>query len=148
MKSQKKRTDSVLRPFHLAIPTSNIIELSNWYVKIFNCKIGRTSKDWIDLDFYGHQLVLHYDNKIDNLVATNIVDSKNVPTRHFGIILKNNQWELLKNRLLINNIDFIIKPYTRFSGEKGEQKTMFLLDPEKNALEFKSFKSDTMIFQK
>ena len=101
MKSQKKKIDLSLRPFHLAIPTSNIIELSNWYVRTFDCKIGRTSKDWIDLDFYGHQLVLHYDNNIYNLVATNIVDSKNIPTRHFGIILKDDQWERLKDRLLM-----------------------------------------------
>jgi len=47
---------------------------------------------------------------------------------------------------LESDIDFIIEPHTRFKGEPGEQSTMFFLDPSGNALEFKAFKSDDMIF--
>lgn len=145
-KSQKKKIDTTIRPFHLAIPSSNIIKLSKWYIETLNCKMGRTSKDWIDLNFYGHQLVLHYDQKIKNTSSINVVDSKNIPTRHFGIILENSQWENLRNTLVEKKIQFIIKPHIRFQGKKGEQKTMFFLDPENNALEFKSFKNNNMIF--
>ena len=43
---------------------------------------------------------------------------------------------------------FVIKPYIRFKGKIGEQATMFFLDPDNNALEFKTFKNDKMIFEK
>ena len=43
--------------------------------------------------------------------------------------------------------DFLINPCTRFRGSPGEQKTMFIQDPSGNAIEFKAFKSDNMIFQ-
>ena len=42
--------------------------------------------------------------------------------------------------------EFIIEPYIRFEGEVGEQATMFLLDPSGNALEFKAFADEKMIF--
>ena len=42
--------------------------------------------------------------------------------------------------------DFKVEPYTRFKGSKGEQSTMFVIDPSGNYLEFKSFKNDEMIF--
>jgi hypothetical protein len=40
----------------------------------------------------------------------------------------------------------VIEPHTRFAGEAGEQSTMFVLDPAGNALEFKAFADDSMIF--
>jgi extradiol dioxygenase family protein len=43
-------------------------------------------------------------------------------------------------------IAFLIEPHIRFCGQVGEQATMFFLDPSGNALEFKSFASDAMIF--
>jgi extradiol dioxygenase family protein len=37
-------------------------------------------------------------------------------------------------------VRFVIEPHVRFSGQPGEQATMFLLDPSGNALEFKAFR--------
>ncbi len=42
----------------------------------------------------------------------------------------------------------MIEPYVRFEGQVGEQATMFFTDPSGNALEFKSFGDDAMIFAK
>jgi len=42
--------------------------------------------------------------------------------------------------------DFIIAPTTKFAAEVGEQITMFFLDPSGNALEFKTFRHNSMIF--
>ena len=75
-------------------------------------------------------------------------DGDNVPVRHFGVILKPKEWERLKISLEEKNIKFLIKPNTRFKGLKGEQHTLFILDPSGNALEFKSFKNDSIIFEK
>ena len=45
-------------------------------------------------------------------------------------------------------IEFVIEPYIRFEGQVGEQATLFFLDPENNALEFKAFKDINQLFSK
>ena len=133
-------------PFHLAFPINDINETKSFYKKILGCKIGREDVKWVDFDFFGHQLSAHV--KPDELKNTkkNAVDGKEVPVRHFGVILEWEAWHSLSEKLKENNISFIIEPYIRFEGEVGEQATMFFLDPSGNALEFKSFKDPKQIF--
>ena len=139
---------SNLRPFHLAIPVYDINQTKDWYIKYLKCKVGRESKEWIDFNFFGHQLTAHLTKKTELKLKSNIVDTKNIPISHFGIILKYNEWLSLSEWLIKLNTDFIINPYTRFKGKVGEQSTMFITDPSNNYLEFKSFKSDSNIFKK
>ena len=134
-----------LRPFHLAFPVSNIIETKEWYTRILGCSIGRETERWIDFDFFGHQISAHLSDTLDS-VTHNQVDSKEIPSKHFGIILNLSDWNILAKRLTDLKIEFKIDPYTRFKGEKGEQSTLFIEDPSGNCLEFKSFKNDEMIF--
>lgn len=136
----------MLRPFHLAVPVTNLERDTKFYTEILGCKSGRFAKRWMDIDFFGHQLALHLIDKEENDIPTNLVDGKNVPARHFGIILEWNEWHKLKERLASHKIEFIIKPYIRFSGEIGEQATMFFRDPSGNYLEFKAFKHEKQLF--
>jgi extradiol dioxygenase family protein len=57
-------------------------------------------------------------------------------------------WQALAERLKAAGTRFVIEPHIRFPGEPGEQATMFLLDPSGNALEFKAFADDSMVFAK
>ena len=134
-----------LPPFHLAIPVHNLQKAREFYGSILNCQQGRSSDHWIDYNFFGHQLVVHLDDKI-NPKSYNTVDGKNVPIPHFGLVLDWHDWKLLKKKLEAANIDFIVEPYIRFEGEIGEQATMFFLDPSSNALEFKAFKNINQLF--
>ena len=134
-----------LRPFHLAFPVSNIKETKEWYIQVLGCSVGRESDRWIDFNFFGHQISAHLSEKLDS-ITHNQVDSKQIPSRHFGIILTSLDWNTLVERLTDLKIEFKINPYTRFKGEKGEQSTLFIKDPSENFLEFKSFKNDKMIF--
>ena len=136
-----------IRPFHLAIPVTNLENAKKFYINLLDCKIGRTSNSWIDLNFFGHQLVLHLSKKNKFDEKTNYVDDKQIPIPHFGIILTWKEWQKLANQTK-NKIEFKVKPYIRFKGEIGEQATMFFLDTDGNALEFKAFKNDKMIFKK
>ena len=79
---------------------------------------------------------------------SNEVDAKDVPVPHFGIVLEWEQFDVFSKKLMSSDIKFIIEPYLRFKGLPGEQKTMFFKDPFGNALEFKSFKHDSNIFNK
>ena len=134
-----------MRPFHLAFPVDNLATTRDFYTEILGCKEGRSSDRWIDFDMYGHQVVAHL---VDTLarVETNQVDGDNVPASHCGVLLEMKDCEALAARLKVSGIKFIIEPHIRFKGEPGEQATMFFLDPCGNALEFKSFNRDDMIF--
>ena len=134
-----------MRPFHLAFPVDNLEKTREFYTKILGCNEGRSSDRWIDFDMYGHQVVAHLIDKVEK-VQTNPVDGDDVPASHFGVILELDDWEALAERLKKIDMNFIIEPHIRFKGEAGEQATMFFLDPCGNALEFKAFKNDDMIF--
>ncbi len=139
-----------MNPFHLAIPVKNLSVTRTFYKEILECSEGRTSKEWVDFDFFGHQLVLHEnpDLSISNRSSSNEVDGHNVPIPHFGVVLDWEDWIKLSERLKAKQINFIIAPYIRFEGKIGEQATMFFLDPENNALEFKAFKNIDQLFAK
>ena len=136
-----------LSPFHLAIPVQEITTTRNFYRDVLGCKEGRSTDHWVDFDFFGHQLVIHLNQSKKNIDTENIVDGKNVPVPHFGIVLDWQMFTQIEKRIK-NKVEFIIKPYVRFKGERGEQKTMFFKDPSGNALEFKSFKNIDQLFEK
>ena len=139
---------SAIRPFHLAIPVHDLEIAREFYGDILGCSTGRESENWIDFNFFGHQLVTHLDKNMNISDSTNTVDGNRVPVPHFGIILKKKDWDTLAHTLSFSNIDFIIEPRTRFKDNTGEQSTMFIKDPSGNALEFKSFHDDGHIFIK
>ena len=137
---------SAIRPFHLAIPVHDLEIAREFYGDILGCSTGRESENWIDFNFFGHQLVTHLDKNMNISDSTNTVDGDRVPVPHFGIILKKKDWDTLAKKLSAANVDFIIEPRTRFKDNTGEQSTMFINDPSGNALEFKSFQDDGHIF--
>lgn len=135
-----------LMPFHLAIPVDDLEKCRNFYRETMGCEEGRSDTHWVDFNFYGHQLVIHYKPSGGNEAYTNEVDGHNVPLPHFGVVLKWEDWEKLAESLKLKGISFVIEPYIRFKGEVGEQATMFFHDPAGNALEFKAFKNIDQLF--
>lgn len=136
-----------LRPFHLAIPVDNVEKARVFYRDILQLEEGRSSNHWVDFDFFGHQLVIHFKEKELSTDHHNQVDGKAVPVPHFGVVL---EWEDFHAfaKAITPHINFIIEPYIRFEGKVGEQATMFFNDPCGNALEFKAFKDDSQLFAK
>jgi uncharacterized protein len=135
-----------LRPFHLAFPVHDLAEARGFYGRIMGCAEGRSSDQWIDFDFYGHQIVAHLAAPARAVAAHNPVDGHDVPVPHFGIVLTMAQWEELAARLSAAGTRFGIEPHIRFKGQVGEQATMFFYDPSGNALEFKAFADDSQLF--
>lgn len=134
--------------FHLAFPVRDLEEARAFYGGLLGCPEGRSSPDWIDFDFYGHQIVAHLSPDEVGHKSTSAVDGEDVPVRHFGAILTLPQWEEMAEKLKAANTKFVIEPQIRFKGEPGEQATLFFLDPSGNALEFKAFADDAMVFAK
>lgn len=134
-----------IRPFHLAIPVDNVEKARAFYRDVLQLEEGRSSDHWVDFNFFGHQLVIHYkEASVDDSIV-NEVDGKAVPIPHFGVVL---EWEQFHTfaKDIASHVSFVIEPYVRFEGLVGEQATMFFYDPCGNALEFKAFKDDNQIF--
>ena len=139
---------SLIAPFHLAIPVDDLEAARYFYGTVLACPEGRSDELWTDYNFFGHQLVIHYQPKSDLVQQSNPVDGHDVPVPHFGVVLPWEEWEHLANQLKKAGISFDIEPYIRFKGQVGEQATMFFRDPCNNALEFKAFKDIGLLFAK
>jgi extradiol dioxygenase family protein len=135
--------------FHLAFPVTDLEKAREFYSGILGCSTGRESNNWIDFNFFGHQIVAHLVDSEDHPASScNEVDGHAVPATHFGIIL---DWGLFGEfviKLKRAGVDFVIDPYVRFEGRKGEQSTLFIRDPSGNYLEFKAFRDVDMLFDK
>lgn len=107
-------------PFHLAFPVHDLALARRFYGGMLGCPEGRSSPEWVDFNFFGHQIVAHLAPDETGLAR----------------------------RLKALGIGFVIEPYIRFKGEPGEQATMFFLDPSGNAIELKAFADITKLFAK
>jgi extradiol dioxygenase family protein len=138
-----------LRPFHIAFPVNDLEAARHFYGEVLGCAEGRSSQQWIDFDFFGHQIVAHLKPGAEAEAGhNNPVDGHDVPVPHFGVVLTQEQWRGLAERVRAAGVRFVIEPYTRFEGQVGEQSTMFFLDPAGNALEFKAFADLSQLFAK
>jgi extradiol dioxygenase family protein len=137
-----------LPPFHLAFPVHDIAAARSFYGELLGCPEGRSAPDWVDFNFFGHQIVAHLAPGQAGHASHSAVDGDEVPVRHFGVVMNMEQWHEAAGRLKGANISFIIEPHIRFKGEVGEQATMFFLDPSGNALEFKAFADPSSLFAK
>lgn len=139
---------TTIPPFHLAFPVHDLAAARAFYGELLGCPEGRSSPDWIDFNFYGHQIVAHLAPDECANSALSQVDGHGVPVRHFGAVLSIPQWEELAAKLKAVGTEFVIEPYIRFKGEPGEQATMFFRDPSGNAVEIKAFASLESLFAK
>ena len=131
-------------PFHLAFPVDDLAAARTFYGGVLGCAEGRSSDEWIDFDFFGHQIVAHLAPAPDR-TASNPVDGHDVPVPHFGLVLPMQDWRDLADRLT-GQVDFVIEPTVRFAVQPGEQATMFFRDPSGNALEIKAMADPGALF--
>jgi len=137
-----------MQPFHLAFPVTSLAKARSFYGDLLGCSEGRSSDEWVDFNFYGHQIVAHLSPHEAGHHHTSEVDGDNVPVRHFGMVLDMHEWERLATKLKDAQTQFVIEPHIRFKGQVGEQATMFFLDPCGNAVEFKAFADPSRLFAK
>src|SRR6476469_966564 len=138
-----------LPPFHLAFPVHDLEAARAFYGGLLGCPEGRSAAEWIDFDFFGHQIVAHLDPAMRPRPHHNPVDGRDVPVPHFGAVLPLDEWERIAERLqAAEAVEFVIEPTIRFRGEAGEQATMFFRDPSGNALEIKAMRDPANLFRK
>lgn len=137
-----------LPPFHLAFPVDDLAAARRFYGGLLGCNEGRSAKEWVDFELYGHQIVAHLARRRPEAGSSNSVDGDDVPVPHFGVVLPMTDWKALAERLEAAGVEFVIAPTIRFEGQAGEQATMFFLDPSGNALEFKAMANPANLFAK
>ena len=132
----------------MAFPVHNLDEARMFYGGVLGCPEGRSSPEWVDFDFFGHQIVAHLSVEEGGCEGANEVDGEQVPVRHFGLIVSPSKFREISGNLREKNIKFVIEPQVRFKGRPGEQFTMFFRDPSGNAIEIKAFEDERAIFAK
>ena len=132
--------------FHYAFKIKDIQSTRDFYVDILGCKEGRSTEQWIDFDFFGHQLSAHISTNIPDLDYCGLVDGVSVPIPHFGCLLNEEQFKTVEEKLRAANMNFIVAPQVRYEGKPSQQLSMFVLDFSNNALEFKAFKDEGEVF--
>lgn len=133
-------------PFHMAFAIDDKEQARHFYGDVIGCKVGREADNWIDFDFFGHQISAHL-NRDPKSAATSKVGDELVPLHHFGAVLPWDEWNALIGRIKAAKVAFVMEPHIRFEGQKGEQGTFFLKDPAGNAMEFKSFRNPEAMFE-
>ena len=126
--------------FHLAYNVTDLQKSRSFYGDLLGCKEGRSTDTWVDFDFFGHQISLHLGEPFKTSNTGRVGDHM-VPMPHLGVVLAQDNWQTLADRLLASGMEFVLKPQTRFAGESGEQSTMFFMDPSGNPIEVKGFKN-------
>jgi len=133
--------------FHLAYNVTDLDKTRAFYGDLLGCVEGRSTDTWVDFNFFGHQISLHLATPFETR-ATGKVGEHMVLMPHLGVVLDMAQWQELADRLTKAGVDFTIPPTLRFTGEPGEQSTMFFTDPSGNPIEVKGFKDMSGVFAK
>lgn len=129
-----------LFPFHLSIPVSDLDKARGFYIGIVGCSEGRSKRDRVDFNFFGHHIVAHLSpEEAAHQTLTTAVkgEDQRYPIRHFGVILPMEEWKKLAGRMTRARVKFVMKPQARFPGDVRESSVMQCEDTCGNVVEFK-----------
>ena len=131
---------------HLAIPAGDLTTTVKFYTNILGCSLGNSEEGrWVDVNFWGNELTLHQsEEQLPNV--RHDVDMGAVLVPHFGIHLTQKDFDDVKDRIAAAGLKYIDEPYRRFKGNKYEQETFFIADPNNNILEIKSMVNPHLLF--
>ena len=131
---------------HLAIPAGDLNTTVKFYTNILGCSLGNSEEGrWVDVNFWGNELTLHQsEEQLPNV--RHDVDMGAVLVPHFGIHLTQKDFDDVKDRIAAAGLKYINEPYRRFKGNKYEQETFFIADPNNNILEIKSMVNPHLLF--
>lgn len=131
---------------HLAIPAGDLSQTVKFYSDVLGCSLGNGEEGrWVDVNFWGNELTLHQSEEQLPTVRHD-VDMGAVLVPHFGIHLTQEQFDAVKGRIAAAGLDYIDKPHRRFIGDKYEQETFFIADPNSNVLEIKCMVNPEVLF--
>ena len=135
--------ESPVSIFHLAFTVTDLAAARAFYTDALGCALGKSSDDWIILDFFGHKATAYLDR---SRPAKGPAHEDDPNIRHFGAILTPDDFRALAGRLQARGQKFMIAPTQRDRGTDIENWIMMLSDPAGNALEFNAVLHRNKIF--
>ena len=133
--------------FHIAFATTDLKRIKAFYGGLLGCPEGRSAKNWVDYNFFGHQLTIQEVARMERVQRVYNPKS-HVPGEHWGIVLDMDDWKKLRDKFKKVGVTFFIEPYTVMEGEVGEQKSLFIEDPDGHPIEFKAMEDKGNLFKK
>ncbi|WP_299103951.1 VOC family protein [uncultured Tenacibaculum sp.] len=131
--------------FHISLPCINLEDTVSYYKNDLGLTIGRSSSNWVDVNLFGSQLTFVTIEEFKFECPMYLLDKEELPSFHFGVVLNNDEWDDVYDRINRWSIDTIIKR-TFFKDKSGEHNSFFVKDPNGYYLEFKTFKLHDEIF--
>lgn len=117
---------------HIAIPARDLDEALEYYVFGLGAKLARRYADRITLDFFGDQLVCH--------LSEDVPEEVHAYPRHFGVgFARAEDFDRLVRLVEHRKLKVLSGPALRFEGTAEQHRTIFLVDPSNNVLEFKNY---------
>ena len=127
--------------FHLAIPCNDLDKAFEFYVIKLGCKLARRYEDRITIDFFGDQIVCHYNPE------KCWPDDVQMYPFHAGITFSSKtEFDNLVDLCRLRDIKFFVEPFERFIDTPESHFSFFLKDPSNNLLEFKYYKDNRMMY--
>lgn len=128
-----------LAPFHISVPVNSLAAARRFYGELLGCPEGRSADSRIDFNFFGHHLVTHLEPGDASHQTSEVIHSGvTTPCRHFGVVLPQDQWKQLADRLQRAGADFYLEPQLFHAGKDTEQECMLVYDSCGNIVEFKA----------
>ena len=133
--------------FHFSFAVNDLDGARKFYGEMLQCPEGRKLKGRADFNFFGHHIVAHLapeevvgdeGRKIGGTLAT--------PLRHFGVVMKLEDFQKTASRLEQLEADWINKPSVTQKGTVREQMLMTVSDGCGNAIEFKGLHKITDVY--
>lgn len=136
------------RPFHFAFLVKDLASTRRFYGRLLGCREGRSTRTWVDFDFFGNQISAHVSKARPQRVPCGHVDAVVVPIPHFGAIVTWKEFGAIAARLRKAKMAFVVEPQVRYVGKPAEQATLFLSDFSGNSLEFKAYRNEKNVFRR
>lgn len=125
--------------FHLAIPVVDLVESERFYVEVLGARVGRASRQWLDIMLWGHQITLHHQ-------PSEVLPPDGQGMRHFGVVLPWPEWERLATGLRDRGQRFLSGPSVSRVATPEEQAKFHLADPSHNIIEIKAYRQVEAVF--
>lgn len=131
--------------FHISLPCKNLEDTISYYKDDLGLPIGRSTSSWVDVNLFSNQLTFVTVEEFKFEYPMYLLDKEELPSFHFGVVLSNDEWDNVYDRINRWFIDTIIKR-TFFKAKNDEHNSFFVKDPNGYYLEFKTFKQHDEIF--
>lgn len=131
--------------FHISLPCKDLDKTIQYYTEEIGLNIGRSTNKWVDFNLYGTQLTFVSVNEFKFNYPFYSLEDNQLPSFHFGVILSNDDWDNMYDKINKWSADTIIKT-TFFEDQNGEQNSFFIEDPDGYHIEFKTFSEKGEMF--